>query len=144
MVGADQTLFDPVSHDPDLPDETAGGNFNLQAVVYNYAQPTLVDATVTTSVGSPPTIVPLSGPTAETLTQNGNNWTLDFGTIAQGSTGYFGNIVGENLAATGTLSDVLSGTIEDGSGSGFVYVGYLRARRWKRLRGSFLNLATFL
>jgi hypothetical protein len=108
-------LYDLVSHDSDLPDQSAIANDfggEIAAQVFDYAQPALFD-------GNSPS-EPATEPTAGTLTQDGNNWTLDFGTIsASGSNPYFANILVTNGASFSAYTDSLAGSL-DVSGSGIV------------------------
>ena len=100
------------SHDPDLADLALGSTtIALRGQVNNFAQASLTK----------------SG--AGTLTQLGNTWTLDFGTIALGA-GSLATSLGVLNSAIGP-ADLLSGDFDlSGAGPGFALSGF----------GSFANL----
>ena len=109
-------LFNLVSHDNDLPDEPAdAATFLVLGNAVAYAQPVLEDA----EPGIPDPI-PLELPFGGILTQDGNDWKIDFGNIDQSDTNlYLGNIIVENAAPAGVYSDTLVATFQI-SGTGFI------------------------
>jgi Hint domain len=110
---ADESLFNLVSHDPELPDVAAGANITFVGSVVSYATPTLVKAFLN---GDQIYEISPDG----TLTQNGDNWNLDLGTITYQDTGAVDSVpiaIGNGSLAD---SDALAGSIA-ASGDGIIY-----------------------
>ena len=100
LVLGSAPLFGLTGHDSDLPDEAVGQQsfLALSGTVNYYANPIFSNSVIGTAVG--------------TLTQSGNSWTLDLGTVALGSYGADATVEIVNAAPSPFYSDALTGTAE--------------------------------
>ena len=95
---AGQSLFNFVSHDPDLPNETAYNNsFGISAAIQNYATPYIVGTKVGTG--------------SETFVNSGSAWTVNFGTVAQYSDTGEEYIISIGNSAPTQFSDWINGAV---------------------------------